>query len=127
MRKCHWNIPDIASSVVKSLARSRRLINCDPSGTCDKEIPFVAVWVPVQFAHSTGSDRDEGSGNIGGGGKVGRVDNFKATGVGDYERLLLREVIGVFGIRLIDRSGGASNVLCRDVDRGWSARKDVAR
>ena len=85
------------------------------------------MWVPVQLAHSTGSGRDEGSGNIGGGGKGGGVDDLETTSVGDYERLLLREVIGVFGVRLVDESGGTSNVLCRDVDRGRSTGKDVAR
>ena len=89
MAKHHGDISHISGAIVKRLATSRGSKDRNPRPTRQKEVPFVAVGMPMQLAHGTGLERYECCGDVGCGREGGRVDDLESSSVGDGEGLLL--------------------------------------
>lgn len=127
MRIRHRHIPDIASLEVESTTAFRRREDCQPRLALDEEGPLVALLavgdVPVELAHGTGLDGEEGGGEVLGDGEGQGVEDLDAA-AGDGVGVLLREVVAV-GAGEGDRTGGPGDVLLRDVLGRGRAVEDV--
>ena len=125
MTGCHGNVPNVARSIVKGLRAGWGLVDGDARGAREKEVPLVAVGVPVQLTHCTWVDCDESGADVRRGREGGWINNLQRAGAGDGEWFLLRPMIRVLSIGLTCQSGWTCGVLLCDIGRGSITRENI--
>ena len=91
--------------------------------TGDKEVPLVAVWVPVDLAHGTRLDCHQSGAEIICDGESGRIDELDGA-AGDFVGCLFGPMIGV-GDVFRDASVWTGDILSGEVAGCGCAGEDV--